>query len=132
MNVVAYLAPALQQNGGETAAPAIGGLIVGIFAVVCLWMVFVKAGEPGWYAVIPIWNVLSLLRIAGRPWWWILLLLIPGINIVVSALAMISLGRSFGRSTAFSVLLLFFCQVIGLAILAFGNSRYEGPGGRSA
>lgn len=132
MNVVTYLAPALQQNGGETAAPALGGLIVGIFAIVCLWMVFTKAGEPGWYAVIPIWNVIVILKLAGKPWWWIFLMMIPFVNVVFALLAMLGLGRAFGRSAAFSLLLLFFCQVIGLAILAFGSARYEGPGGRNA
>jgi hypothetical protein len=32
----------------------------------------------------------------------------------------------------FGILLLFFCSFIGLAILAFGGSRYLGPGGQPA
>ena len=42
-----------------------------------LWMVFTKAGEDGWKSIIPIWNVLILLKIVGREWWWIILMLIP-------------------------------------------------------
>ena len=41
------------------------------------WMVFTKAGEAGWKSIIPIWNLLILLKIVGREWWWIILLLIP-------------------------------------------------------
>ena len=68
--------------------------------------------------------------IAGRPWWWIILLLIPLVNIVFFILFVLSFGRSFGRSGAFSIFFLLLCSIVGLAILAFGNSRYVGPGGQ--
>ena len=59
---------------------ALGG---SVFMLVCLalslivvagfWKTFTKAGKPGWAAIIPIYNVVVLLQIAGRPVWWILL-----------------------------------------------------------
>lgn len=133
MNVLTILAPAFQQgDSGGSAASALPGLIIGIFMIVCFWKIFEKAGQPGWHAIIPIWNTLVMLKIAGRPWWWIFMFLIPFVNFVFAILLVLSLGRSFGRSAAFSIIMLLFCGVIGFAMLAFGGSRYLGPGGNQA
>ncbi len=32
-----------------------------------MWKTFEKAGEPGWAIIIPIYNVIVLLKIAGKP-----------------------------------------------------------------
>jgi len=135
VNVLARLAPAFQQSGGEGGAALAGslpGIILGIFVVVCIWRIFTKAGEPGWYSIIPLWNTIVMLKIAGRPWWWLILFLIPFVNLVFLILAMVSLAKSFGRSTMFGIIMLTFCSFIGLAMLAFGGSRYVGPGGQPA
>src|SRR5262245_9616978 len=53
------------------------GIIVYFVYLIPLFGVFSKTREPGWAAFIPIWNLLVLLKIVGRPWWWILLFIIP-------------------------------------------------------
>ena len=53
-----------------------------VLELIALWFLFEKAGEPGWAAIIPIYNYLIAIKIAGKPWWWILLLLIPVANLV--------------------------------------------------
>jgi hypothetical protein len=124
------MAPAFQQ--GDSGGSAIGTLVplvVGIYMIACLWMIFSKAGEAGWQSIIPIWNTIVLLKIAGKPWWWILLMFVPLLNIVIWILAIISLGNSFGKSAGFSILLLMCFAPIGMGILAFGGDRYLGPGG---
>ena len=35
--------------------------------IVALWKIFTKAGEPGWKSIIPIYNIIMLLKIVGRP-----------------------------------------------------------------
>ncbi|MGE3267437.1 MAG: DUF5684 domain-containing protein [Chloroflexota bacterium] len=134
MNVLALLGPALQRDNG---AGAIGGLIGGLFYVVllvymiaCIWMVFQKAGQPGWHAIIPIWNTIVLLKIAGRPAWWFLLLLVPFLNLVILIMVYLDLGKSFGYGAAFSIFMLLCLAPIGWGMLAFGSARYLGPGGR--
>jgi hypothetical protein len=134
VNVLALMAPSFlqQSDGGGAAAGGLGGLIsivFWIYIIACIWMVFSKAGQPGWYGIIPIWNTLVLLKISGKPWWWIILLLIPLVNIVILIMAMIALGRSFGHGAAFSILLLTCLSPIGFGILAFSGNRYLGPGG---
>lgn len=106
-------------------------LIVIVLAVVAYWRIFTKAGEAGWQSIIPIWSTIVLLKIVGRPWWWILLMLIPFVNIVVLIVVLLDLGKSFGKSTMFSVFGLIIFSLIGYLMLGFGSDKYVGPGGRS-
>jgi len=90
------------------------------------WRIFEKAGKPGWAALIPIYNVIVLLEIVGRPVWWIILLFIPIVNLVVGFMLALDLSRSFGHDVAFA-LGLFFLGFIFYPILAFGGDTYRGP-----
>lgn len=109
--------------------PLFFGWIIGyVIAVIPLWVIFTKAGEAGWQAIIPIWNTLVLLKIAGKPMWWILLFLIPIVNIVFVILMLHGLSVSFGHGAGFTVGLIFL-SLIFYYILAFDSSRYQGPGG---
>ena len=94
--------------------------------IVSLWKVFVKAGKPGWAAIIPIYNVIVLLEICGRPIWWVILLLIPCVNIVVAVFVMIDLAKSFGKDALFGIGL-WLLGFIFFPILGFGSSQYRGP-----
>ena len=49
---------------------------VTVFMIASVWKVFAKAGEPGWASIIPIYNTYVVLKIAGKPWWWLILMLI--------------------------------------------------------
>jgi hypothetical protein len=104
-------------------------LIVMAIMVVSMWKVFDKAGEPGWAAIIPVYNYIVILTIAGKPWWWLLLLLIPLVNIVLAFIVYIEFAKSFGKGGAFAAGLIFL-GIIFFPILAFGDARYVGPGGR--
>jgi hypothetical protein len=50
-------------------------LTLALFVIVAMWKVFTKAGQPGWGAIIPIYNVYLLCKIAGKPGWWVILFL---------------------------------------------------------
>mgnify|MGYP001118907155 FL=1 len=101
-------------------------LLLAVFSIICLWKIFEKAGKPGWAAIIPIYNVLVELEILGRPWWWLLLMFIPFVNIVIAIIIIFDLAKVFGKGTGFGFGLLFL-SVIFYAILAFGDARYLGP-----
>jgi hypothetical protein len=101
-------------------------LAVLAFFLAVFWKIFEKAGKPGWAAIIPIYNVIVLLEIVGRPIWWIILLFIPIVNIVVGFLLALDLSRSFGHDLAFA-LGLFFLGFIFYPVLAFGSDTYRGP-----
>ncbi len=46
-------------------------VVIGIVALIGIWKVFAKAGQPGWAVLIPVYNFIILLRIAGLPWYWV-------------------------------------------------------------
>src|SRR5262245_6389973 len=41
------------------------------------WKAFAKAGEPGWACIVPIYNIVVMCRMAGKPAWWVLLFFVP-------------------------------------------------------
>jgi hypothetical protein len=101
------------------------GIMVSLIEIVGAWYMFQKAGEPGWAAIIPIYNYLIAIKIAGKPWWFILFLLIPVVNLVIYIITLDGLSKSFGKGTGFTVGLFFF-RFIFIPILGFGNAVYSG------
>ncbi|MEI7724898.1 MAG: DUF5684 domain-containing protein [Bacteroidota bacterium] len=101
------------------------GLMSMVIEVVGAWMMFQKAGEPGWAAIIPIYNYLIAIKIAGLPWWYLLLMLIPVVNLVIYIIILNGLAKNFGKGTGFTVGL-FFLRFIFIPILGFGNAVYSG------
>jgi hypothetical protein len=108
-------------------------LVIAAFMIVCMWKIFVKAGKPGWAALVPIYNIIVLLEIVGRPTWWVLLYFLSVIpvvgwigSLIVSVIVMIDLAKSFGKDTGFAVLLILL-PIVGYPMLAFGKDEYKGP-----
>jgi hypothetical protein len=100
-----------------------------VLLIVSQWKVFTKAGKPGWACLIPIYNIIVLLEIIGKPWWWLLLLLfIPVVNIVFAIWMMNLLSKSFGKSEGFTVGMVLL-PFIFVPILGFGDATYKGPAG---
>jgi hypothetical protein len=117
------------NNGLASGVGIVGWLFyMAILVVVFLvqWKIFVKAGKPGWACLVPIYNILVLLEIVGKPWWYLLLMFIPVANIVILIMMMIALAQVFGKSGGFAVGLIFL-SIIFMAILAFGDAKYLGP-----
>ncbi len=104
------------------------GLIWVIIAIIGYWKMFTKAGEAGWKSIIPIWNTLVWLKIIGRPWWWILLFLIPVVNVVILVICAYDTALSYGHGFGFTLGLVFL-QSLFLVILGWGDSKYVGPRG---
>ncbi len=97
-----------------------------VFYIFCMWKIYVKAGKPGWAAIIPIYNILVQLEIVGRPWWYLLLLFVPVVNIVIGIMLLFDLAKVFGKGTGFGFGLLFLSFVF-IPLLAFGDATYQGP-----
>ena len=101
-------------------------LAIIVLVIAGLWQVFTKAGEAGWKAIIPIWNIFVFLRIVGRPAWWIILLIIPLVGFVVSLIVALDLAKSFGKGGGFGAGL-WLLGFIFIPILGFGSATYHGP-----
>ena len=116
----------LAQEGNGAGGPILMIVVLAIAVVVVagFWKTFAKAGKPGWGAIIPIYNGILLLEIAGRPIWWIILLLIPLVNIVVGIIVSIDVAKNFGKGVGFGLGLVFL-GFIFYPILGFGSAQYR-------
>jgi hypothetical protein len=116
--------PGIDAGGLATAIVVVWGFAVAasVFLVASTWKVFTKAGEPGWAGIVPIYNSIVYLKIAGKPWWWIFItwLIVP-VFIVNSDLA-----KAFGKPSGFGIGLTLLPFVF-LPILAFGDAQYRHP-----
>lgn len=103
-------------------------VIVAVLEIAGMWKAYEKAHEHGWAVIIPIYHFWCLLRIVGRPKWWLILYFIPFANIVVLLIALWDLAKSFGKSAGwfFGLWLLPF---IFWPMLGFGEAVYAGPAG---
>jgi len=101
------------------------GFWICIIELIGLWFLFVKAGEPGWAAIIPVYNYLIAIKIAGKQWWFLLLMLIPVVNLVIYIMILHGLSKNFGKGAWFTVGLFFF-RFIFIPILGFGKAQYVG------
>jgi hypothetical protein len=100
-------------------------------ALAGLWRVFEKLGRAGWEGIIPIWNLLVVLQLVHRPVWWVVLFLLPIVNLVIGIIVCMEFARLFGRSPAFGVGLALLGFVF-YPILGFGKAEYHGPTGAEA
>ncbi|HEV8509547.1 MAG TPA: DUF5684 domain-containing protein [Gemmatimonadales bacterium] len=97
-----------------------------VVQIAAMWKVFEKAGQPGWAAIIPIYNLIVLIQIAGKPVWWILLYLIPVVSIIVVVIVMHNISKNFGKGLG-TTLGLIFLSPIFFPILAWGDAQYQPP-----
>lgn len=118
----------LAQNDGSGGSFLQLAVILVIFAVniAAWWMLYDKAGKPGWTSIVPFYNLYVLTEIVGRPVLWFVLLLIPCVNWIVALIVMIDLAKSFGKGAGFGVLMWLFAPIL-VPVLAFGGAQYVGP-----
>ena len=121
---------AAQQAAARAAAGVGTGvmvvyLIILALFVIGLWKTFDKAGEPGWAAIIPIYNLYILLKIAGKPAWWLILMFIPFVNFLILIPVSLAVAERFGKGAGFGIGL-WFLPFIFYPLLGFSDARYGG------
>jgi hypothetical protein len=126
----------LAQQGNPNAGGAVGAVALLIMLVIYLailvviivgwWKTFEKAGQPGWGAIIPIYNLYLICKITGRPGWWTILLLIPYLNFIFFIIVMLDMAKAFARGVGFAIGLILLNPIF-ICILGFGSSEYQGP-----
>ena len=117
---------AQQVQGDPSPIAGLFGLAVFVAIVASWWKVFTKGGQPGWGALIPIYNLYLILKMIGRPGWWLLLLLIPVVNVVVAIVITHGISKSFGKGIPFTIGLMFL-PFIFYPILAWSDAVYTEP-----
>ncbi len=119
----------MAQQSSNTAGELIFTVVylaLVILVIAGFWRVFSKAGEPGWAAIIPIFNVYILLKIAGRPWWWLILYFIPIVSLVIWVVVSVDIAKAFGKGTGFGIGLALL-PFIFFPVLGFSDAQYQGP-----
>ena len=96
-----------------------------VLAIAGLWKTFEKAGQKGWFALIPFLNTYILIKLAGREGWWLILFFIPCVSIVVGFIVLIDVAAKFGKSVAYGVGLVLL-PFIFFPMLGFGDAEYGG------
>lgn len=106
-------------------------LALAVLSIAGLWKMFEKAGKPGWAAIVPIYNLIVLLEIVGKPTIWILWLIIPCVNFVFIIWLVNLLSKSFGKSEGYTVGMILLPFVF-YPLLGFGDAKYMGPSAAEA
>jgi hypothetical protein len=99
------------------------GLAVHLFVGYCFKRIAEKAGEEDtsiWW--IPIVNYLLIFRVAGKPGWWLLLLLVPFANIIVLFVTWIEVSQRLGHGALWGVLAVII-GIVGIPFLAFSEPQ---------
>lgn len=96
-----------------------------ILTLAGMWKTYEKAGEAGWKAIIPIYNLIIFARIVKKPWWWALLMLIPYLGIIWSVWATNLLAKSFGKGVLYTIGLILL-PFIFYPIVGYGDAKYVG------
>ena len=93
-----------------------------------LWMLFAKAGEKSWKALVPFYNIIVLLKIIKRPWWWLLLFIVPTITFIMWWIMVYQLAESFGKKKTSDLLMITFLSFIFLPLLGLDKKVvFTGP-----
>ncbi|WP_224484472.1 signal peptidase I [Robertkochia aurantiaca] len=74
-------------------------LLVQVIHFLGTWKLYKKAGRKPWEALVPVYNAVILMKIINRPWWWVILLFIPIINLIMFPVVWVETIRSFGRNS---------------------------------
>ena len=119
------------------------GLVFRIIEIIAFWKVFKKANEPGWAALIPIYDTYVKAKIGGTAWWWILVIYITnivgilgaplsgGLSMLLPLVALFgkfnvnyNMSKKFHRDAGMAIVLTLF-PIIGACVLGFGKSSYD-------
>ena len=111
-----------------------GGIIISLLLsallIASLWVIFQKANEHGWAAIIPFYNYYVLFKITWGSGWLFLLLLIPIVNLIIMIITYVKLAKAFGKGGGWACGLIFL-GIIFLPITAFSKSiTYVGVPGK--
>lgn len=90
-----------------------------------MWKMFEKAGEPGWTALIPVYNTYVMIKVSKNPWWFLLLYFIPIIALYPAIKVPWDLAKVFGKGGGYGLGMIFLPFVF-MPLLGFGDAEYQG------
>lgn len=114
-------------GGGSGSTILIVWLLLIVVTLAGAWKTFEKANQPGWTAIIPIYNLYIMTKIGNNEWWWLLVaIFVPIVNLYAIFKIMHGVAKAFGKGAGFA-LGLWFLAFIFFPLLGFGDHQYQGP-----
>ena len=103
-------------------------IVFSITTIIGLWKLFPLAGEQGWKAFIPLYNFIVWLKVIKKPWWWIFLIITPGVNFLMVAIMYLLTAKAFNKKTVQDRAVAFLFGFIYLPYIGFqADTKYAGP-----
>lgn len=114
------------QSGDAILAIVLVLLYLAVIVLVIAGMLktFEKANQPGWGCIVPVYNVILLLKVAGKPISWLILMIIPIVGLIPAALIPLAIAKNFGQRSGFGLGLILL-PFIFYPILGFGDAEYD-------
>ncbi len=94
---------------------------------ICLPNVFAKAGVPAWKGAVPLLNLYVWNKILGKPWYWLILLLAPGVNLLMLIIYNVNTSIALGKRSLKEHVFMVVLPWVELPRLAFGAEKWVGP-----
>ena len=119
-------------NATMNSAPMMGlffgiiifSVVLGLISIISNWKIFNKAGKPGWASIIPIYNYIVMIQIAKLSMIYLVLLIIPIVNIFAIFKINIAIAKKFGKSTGFGIGMTLF-SIIFIPLLALVTPKSQ-------
>lgn len=103
-------------------------IIFSITTIIGLYKLFSIAGESSWKAFVPFYNFIVWLKIIKKPWWWIFLIITPGVNFLMFGIMCLLLAKAYNKRSFQDKALAFIAGYIYLPFIAFQKgTTYVGP-----
>ena len=107
-------------------------ILFSITTIIGLWKLFSLAGVEGWKAFIPFYNFIIWLKLIKKPWWWLFLIITPGVNFLMFGIMCLLMAKAFNKRSFQDKTIAFLLGFIYLPYIAFQkDTKYVGPEDRS-
>lgn len=103
-------------------------ILLSITTIIGLWKLFPLAGEASWKAFIPVYNFIVWLKIIKKPWWWIFLIITPGVNFLMYVIMCLLMAKAFNKGSFSEKAIAAAFGFIYLPYIGFQkDTKYVGP-----
>ncbi len=107
-------------------------IIFSITTIIGLWKLFALAGEASWKAFVPVYNFIVWLKIIKKPWWWIFLIITPGVNFLMYVIMCLLMAKAFNKRSFTEKALAAVFGFVYLFYIGFQkDTKYVGPEDRN-
>ncbi len=113
----------LEISGGVQLA----SFFIGLIAIVANAKLFVKADLPWWAVFVPVYNVMTAMKLIGRPMWHAFLFFTPAVVYLLPR-TILEVAQSFGKYKTVDFILVLVFNVFYILNLGLSYEEdYKGP-----